>query len=498
MGRWQVSRQPLPGARLVSRACDATRRLQARIAVAPARSAVADVVLRMRGSGTSEVAQALQAARQENARLRGEGAESRRLHKMARVSGLRIRDQLTADGVAAEACRVVEGIIESDFAYLHLVINGWVQPPLGHEHDWKFESSYEHVMPETTLAHMANVFRRQDSLVIQDVRGEGGEEIPGWLRQAIRDAGVIALLVAPFGVGDALLGYVALHRCQADRPFLPAEIDAVESVAADLGRGLYHARLYERERSLVEELKSLDQAKSDFFTTVSHELRSPLTSIEGYVEMLGDPGTGPLNPQQHQMVHAIDRSASRLRRLVEDVFKLARLESGASRPVSRPVNLVDLVLGAVESARPALIARSVDLDIQTPGNPVIVSADPAQLDEVFANLLTNAAKFTPEGGRVQVSVAAEDGTAIVRVRDTGIGIPGAEQEQVFSRFFRASNARQQAIPGTGLGLAIVGTIITSHGGHISVSSEEGKGSTFTVRLPCTVTGWREKPARPPA
>lgn len=455
-----------------------------------ARGAAANSVPSGADAGDSELARALAAARQENARLRAEKAESSRLHTMARISGLGIRDQMTADGVVAEAYRVLDSTIESDFAYLHLVVNGWIQPPVGHEHDRKFESSYEHVMPETTLVHMTKVFREQGSLVIEDVRGAEGEEIPAWLRQAIRDAGVVALLVVPFGVGDALLGYVALHRCREGWPFLPAEIDAVESIAADLGRGLYQARLYERERSLVGELKSLDQAKSDFFTTVSHELRSPLTSIEGYVEMLGDPDTGPLNLQQQRMVNAIDRGASRLRRLIDDVFTLAKLESGATKPSYRPVNLVDLVLESVESARPSLIARDLDLDTRTPGHAVIVSADSAQLDEVFTNLLTNAAKLTPEGGRVSASLAIEDGAAVVRVRDTGIGIPESEQEHVFGRFFRASNARRQTIPGTGLGLAIVRSIVSSHGGHISVSSEEGKGSTFAVRLPCTVTGWR--------
>jgi two-component system, OmpR family, phosphate regulon sensor histidine kinase PhoR len=194
------------------------------------------------------------------------------------------------------------------------------------------------------------------------------------------------------------------------------------------------------------------------------------------------------------MVQTIDRCAARLRSLIDDVFKLAKLESGASKPEPRPVNLVDLVLGAAECARPSLIARKVGLHTQAPDDAVIVSADPAQLDEVFVNLLTNAVKFTPEGGHIDVSVAVEAGTAVVSVRDTGIGIPEAEQAQLFGRFFRASNARQQSIPGSGLGLAIVRSIIVSHGGRISVSSREGKGSTFTVRLPCTVTGWRGHPA----
>jgi two-component system phosphate regulon sensor histidine kinase PhoR len=443
-------------------------------------------------AGNSETARALEAARQENARLRAEEAESRRLHKAAGLAGLRIRDQLTAEGVIAEAREIFENVIASDFVYLHLVIDGWVQPPAGHEHDWKFESSYERVMPEQTLVHMTRVFREQASFAVQDVRTREGKEIPAWLRQAIRDAGVIALLTVPFGVGDTLLGYVALHRCREGWPFTTAEVDAVESIAADLGRGLYQARLYEKERGVVADLKALDRAKSDFLAIMSHELRTPLTSIEGYLELLSDPQTGPLNPQQRQMVRTISSNASRLNSLIEGVFELTKLESRAAKRERKPVNLVDVVTQAVECARPSLNARRLEVDTQVPSRAVIISANPDELDEVFTNLLANAVKFTPDGGHIRASVAVEGGSAVVRVRDTGIGIPAAEQDHLFGRFFRASNARD--IPGTGLGLAIVRGIVTSHEGDISVSSEEGKGSTFTVRLPCTVTGWREAPA----
>jgi two-component system, OmpR family, phosphate regulon sensor histidine kinase PhoR len=441
-------------------------------------------------AGSSEMAQALEAARRENARLRAEEAESRRLHKAAGVAGLHIRDQLTAEGVVTEAREIFENIIGSDLVYLYLINDGWIQPPVGHEHDWKYESSYERAMPEQTLVHLTQVFRKQEGFVIHDARTKEGEEIPAWLRQAIREAGVIAVLTVPFGVDETLLGYVALHRCREGWPFTTAEIDAVESIAADLGRGLYQARLYEKERSLVADLKALDRAKSDFITIMSHELRTPLTSIEGYLELLSDLETGPLSAQQREMVSLVSRNASRLHSLIEDVFELTKVESSVSGPERKPVNLVDVVAQAADCVGPSLAARELELDTQIPSHAVVVSANPAQLDQVLSNLLANAVKFTPEGGHIHVGVAVEDGgTAVVRVRDTGIGIPKAEQEHLFSRFFRCSNARD--IPGTGLGLYIVHSIVTSHGGDISVSSEEGRGSTFTVRLPCTMTGWQE-------
>jgi two-component system, OmpR family, phosphate regulon sensor histidine kinase PhoR len=221
----------------------------------------------------------------------------------------------------------------------------------------------------------------------------------------------------------------------------------VESIAADLGRGLNHARLFEAEGRLVEKLTSLDKAKSDFFATVSHELRSPLTSIEGYVEMLGDDPEYPLHDDQRHMVDAIERGASRLRILIDDVFTLAKLESGAFTAEARPVDIAELISGAVDMIRPSAAEKSL--------NPSVAGAE--------AGIMVNG------------------------VADTGIGIPEAEQEKLFNRFFRASNAVDKAIPGTGLGLAIIRTIVVNHGGVISLDSQEDAGSTFTVELPRLVS-----------
>jgi signal transduction histidine kinase len=133
--------------------------------------------------------------------------------------------------------------------------------------------------------------------------------------------------------------------------------------------------------------------------------------------------------------------------------------------------------------RPAAEAASVHLDTDCPTQPLICEADSDQVDRVLMNLLSNAIKFTPAGGQVRIQAAAQDGHAALTVSDTGIGIPEAEQRQLFIRFFRASNATTQAIPGTGLGLTIVHTIITNHGGTTQVHSVEGKGTTITATLP---------------
>lgn len=311
--------------------------------------------------------------------------------------------------------------------------------------------------------------------------GEAG--LPLDARAAAEKLGMVGVLVVPVGVGDEPFGALFLARGRRDRPWRPVEIEIAESMAAGVGRALHNALLYERETHLVEKLRALDKAKSDFLSTVSHELRTPLTSIVGYIELLKDEETGPLTSPQRRMLDVVDRNANRLRALIEDLLTLSRIESGAFSSRKEPVDLVRLVASATDAVRPAAEAASITLETHCPSQPLVLEADSDQLDRVLMNLLSNAVKFTPKGGKVAVRADAWDGEAVLSVSDTGIGIPAEEQERLFQRFFRASNATDAAIPGTGLGLTIVRTIVANHGGVMEVDSEENRGTTFTARLP---------------
>ncbi len=437
-----------------------------------------------------EVARSVNAQADEADRLRAQEAESSRLRATAREAGLRIREHLAADDVLNEARLALEQNLGADVVYLRLLEGGRMGPPIGHEPgsdspaaDLVRRIAREHYLPPEEMEMLAEVFRAQASRVIQDVQGEEGERIPAGIRELQRGAGVVSNVVTPFGVGTDLLGIAVAIRTRPGHPWTRAEVDAVESIAADLGRGLNQARLYEAENHLVEDLKALDKSKSDFFSTISHDLRAPLTTIQGYVEMLGGDDADQLSPQQRKMLDIIGRSAVRLRSLIEDVFTLAKLESGADKVVMRPLNVADLVTAAVEAVRPSAAAGKLTLTYSEPAADLVVSGDLGQLDGMLANLLTNAVKYTPERGNVEVTAAADDGSAVIQVRDTGIGIPTHDQKELFTRFYRASNAVTQRIPGTGLGLAIVRTIVTSHGGELSLESRENEGTTITVRLP---------------
>jgi signal transduction histidine kinase len=257
----------------------------------------------------------------------------------------------------------------------------------------------------------------------------------------------------------------------------------MQSIATDIGRGLKQARLYEAEDRLVQQLKSLDQTKSDFFSAVSHELRTPLTSIAGYLEMLRDEDAGPVTAAQERMLETIDRNATRLRNLVEDLLTLSKMESGASQAVLRPVNLLAIVRDAAQVLEPSVAGTGLTLTVTCPDGSLTVNGDVGQLDRVVMNLLSNSAKFTSPGGRIELTVARDGDTAVLSVSDTGIGIPEKDKASLFSRFYRASNAVRRSIPGTGLGLTIVSTIVAEHGGTVAVQSAEGVGTTITVRLP---------------
>ena len=272
-------------------------------------------------------------------------------------------------------------------------------------------------------------------MVIQDVGGPEGDHLQPEIREPLRQAGVVSHLVTPFGVGSEMLGIIAAERLQAGQPWTAAEVDAVESIAADLGRGLRHARLYEEENRLVEELRSIDRTKSDFVATVSHELRTPLASITGYTEMLLDREMGELSAEQERTLERVSRNAVRLQDLIEDLLTLSAIEAGTFTTVARPINLLDIIAGAAEDIAPAVTAKGLTLTTALPADGLpadgmVVDGDANQLVRVLMNLLSNAVKFTPEDGRIELTTVTADGWAVrvggrYRHRDPGGGQEGS-------------------------------------------------------------------------
>ncbi len=228
-----------------------------------------------------------------------------------------------------------------------------------------------------------------------------------------------------------------------------------------------------------EQLIELDNLKDEFVSSVSHELRTPLTSISGYVELLLE--DEPSEAKRGYLT-IVDRNAERLLGLVSDLLFTARLQGGRLELERTEVDLNEIVAHAVESAGPRAEAAEVEVVVAAEHVPSVLG-EPARLAQLLDNLISNAIKFTPAGGRVTVGLASDNGHARIEVSDTGIGIPEGEREKLFERFFRSQTALERQIQGTGLGLYISKAIVEAHGGRIGVQSEEGQGTTFVVELP---------------
>jgi signal transduction histidine kinase len=233
-------------------------------------------------------------------------------------------------------------------------------------------------------------------------------------------------------------------------------------------------------RATVTELVAAQAVKDEFLSLVSHELRTPLTSIRGYAELLQE--EEELADAHRNYVDVIDRNAARLISLVEDLLLMAQIQSGGLPLQLGEVVLGDLIARSGEAAKPLAASKGVELEIDTETG-LAAYGDPIRLAQVLDNLLSNAIKYTPNGGVVAVTMTHSGETATIAVSDTGIGIPKDEQDQMFGRFFRTSNARGSGIAGTGLGLAITRGIVEAHGGTIGFDSVESEGSTFRVTLP---------------
>ena len=239
----------------------------------------------------------------------------------------------------------------------------------------------------------------------------------------------------------------------------------------------------DREHASVLRLQEVDHVKQELISTVSHELRTPITSIAGYTELLTDASLGGLGPAQLDAVERIGRNAARLGVLVEDLLVLSRSESGQLELRSEEVDLRDCVTEACDLLAEQVRSRALVLDLDLPARPVPVLGDAEALERVVTNLVGNAVKFTPSGGRVTVTLACEEPSVRLEVRDTGIGISPEDQQHLFTRFYRTAAATQLAIQGSGLGLSIVQAIVSRHGGEVAVESVPDVGTAVTVRLP---------------
>jgi signal transduction histidine kinase len=296
----------------------------------------------------------------------------------------------------------------------------------------------------------------------------------------LEDIGVGSLLFVPMGAGRECLGSLVLTRALGDPEWSSAEVDAALEVGRDLGRAVLNARAFERERELVRELKALDDYKSKLIATLSHELKSPLAAMLANIEFLQE--SVDLPPGALEVLGAVDRGASRLVRVVEDLLLLAKVGDPHLPLLARPVDLREVVEDVVNVTSIA-DQRRVKVCVEGDPEQVVAMGDPAELDLLVTNLLSNAMKYSGDSSAVTLTLSRDGDWVVLECEDQGLGIAPADTTQLFREFFRSEAAEVKAQAGTGLGLTIVDRILTRHSGRIEVDSVLGEGSTFRVFLP---------------
>jgi signal transduction histidine kinase len=291
----------------------------------------------------------------------------------------------------------------------------------------------------------------------------------------IRSLGLVSFMCVPMVAHDRTLGAMTLAHAESGRRFSGEDLRVAKDMAIRSALSIEIAQSY-------QQLQSANRLKDEFLATLSHELRTPLNAVLGYARMLL---SGAITEDKvPQALEVIDRNAGSLAQIVEDVLDVSRIVLGKARLKVESTDVAAVVEDAVATVRPAADARGLRLKCSFGHGTATVSGDHSRLQQVVWNILSNAVKFTPRGGSIEVGVSQDDSQVKIIVSDTGIGFPASFQPHLFERFRQAESGTTRAHGGLGLGLAIARHIVEMHGGTIHAESGgEGKGATFSVVLP---------------
>ena len=295
--------------------------------------------------------------------------------------------------------------------------------------------------------------------------------------------GFVSYLGLPLIAKGEVIGVLSLLT-REEHEFSPEEIEFISTLAGQAAIAIQNSELFEQTKKQAAELEKAKEMQADFDAMIAHDLRSPLTATLSTATMLEDGLFGTVTEEQKKWLVKVQSNIRNLVDLVNDFLDLSKLEAGHIQLSKEKVHMDQLIRESADNY--LALAGEKKISLQTRIDPALphINADPRRLDQVLSNLLSNAIKFTPEGGEIEVGAACENGVeARLWVKDTGMGIPPEETEQIFQKYRQASSAKEAKEKGTGLGLVICKMIVEAHGGKIRVESEEGKGSTFTVTIP---------------
>jgi two-component system, OmpR family, phosphate regulon sensor histidine kinase PhoR len=310
-------------------------------------------------------------------------------------------------------------------------------------------------------------WEREEPVYVADIR-----EDPSFLRSsAAVSKGLRSAIGIPIRGDEGVMGVIVFFSSEIAAPNREL-VAMMGTLGSQVGQAI------ERYQAALE----ADRLKNEFFSLVSHEFRTPLTSIVGYIELLEETPEGITDAERAQFLGVVKRNSVRLRRLVDDLLFISKVQGGSFSLAPRSLDLEELAGQALEVVRPQAEENGLTLELKTDGVPRFYG-DPDRFAQLFDNLLSNAVKYTPPGERVEVDLSGGDDRVVLQVRNTGVHIEAEELEHLFERFFRASTASEGEMQGVGLGLTIAKSIVEAHGGQIEATSDTVSGTTFRAMLP---------------
>jgi signal transduction histidine kinase len=329
---------------------------------------------------------------------------------------------------------------------------------------------YERLQTELREGPCLTAYESGEAVVVPDVAVE--TRFPRFCERALA-AGLGAVFTFPLHNGEERFGALDLYR---------ATPGVLSDAAAEAARTLADVTtVYLVNAKTRHMMQELGNAQNDFVSRISHELRSPLTAVLGYVELLIDGAPGAQNAEQLRMLSVVQRNSRQLLGLIEDLLTMSRIDAEEDDLHIATVDLRDVIAEVQDTTAPAIANAELDLIVDL-GGDLQLDGDHELLERAVLNLVSNAVKFTLPGGQIEILTRTTGDDIAISVRDTGSGIPIAEQDRLFTRFFRGHQSKERQVQGTGLGLYIVNHIVQSHHGAMKVTSSP-KGSTFTMLLP---------------
>ena len=309
------------------------------------------------------------------------------------------------------------------------------------------------------------------------------------------------------------LGYMIVGSRKSGKPYNSVDAKVLETAADALSIAVQEALYFEKIEAFNESLRQsvdeatsklrasnsklqrLDESKDEFISMASHQLRTPLTSIKGYISMVLDGDMGEINPQQRKVLEEAFASSQRMVYLIGDFLNVSRIQTGKFMLEKSQVQLAHIIKDEIEQLKATAAARHITLAYTAPENFPVLELDENKIRQVMMNFIDNAIYYSPMETTITVSIVKHPRDITFKVEDQGIGVPKSEQHQLFTKFYRASNARKQRPDGTGIGLFMAKKVIVAHGGSIIFETREGKGSTFGFRLPVTAATLQSESAR---